>query len=78
MTLTLPEDPLESHASTVGRPKLAGAAGVPGSGDLCVYKTVDPLTGEDLPAGTEGELVSTGPTGTRFRLSVPDRKNGLN
>jgi fatty-acyl-CoA synthase len=62
MTLTLPEDPLEFHASTVGRPKLAGAAGVPGSGDLCVYKTVDPLTGEDLPAGTEGELVSTGPT----------------
>jgi len=62
MTLTLPEDPLECHASTVGRPKLAGAAGVPGSGDLCVYKTVDPLTGEDLPAGTEGELVSAGPT----------------
>ena len=62
MTLTLPEDPLEFHASTVGRPKLAGAAGVPDTGDLCVYKTVDPLTGEDLPAGTEGELVSTGPT----------------
>ena len=62
MTLTLPEDPLEFHASSVGRPKLAGAAGLPGSGDLCVYKTVDPLTGEDLPAGAEGELVSTGPT----------------
>ena len=25
MTLTLPEDPLEFHASTVGRPKLAGS-----------------------------------------------------
>ena len=62
MTLTLPEDPLEFHAATVGRPKLAGAAGVPDTGDLCVYKTVDPLTGEDLPAGAEGELVSTGPT----------------
>jgi fatty-acyl-CoA synthase len=62
MTLTLPEDPLEFHAATVGRPKLAGSAGVPGTGDLCVYKTVDPLTGEDLPAGTEGELTSTGPT----------------
>ena len=56
MTLTLPEDPLEFHAATVGRPKLAGSAGVPGTGDLCVYKTVDPLTGEDLPAGAEGEL----------------------
>ena len=62
MTLTRPEDPLEFHASTVGLPKLAGAAGVPGTGDLCVYKTVDPLTGEDLPAGAEGELISTGPT----------------
>jgi fatty-acyl-CoA synthase len=60
MTLTRPEDPLELHASTVGRPKLAGAAG--SGGDLCVYKTVDPLAGEDLPAGAEGELVSTGPT----------------
>ena len=27
MTLTLPEDPLEFHASTVGRPKLAGRRG---------------------------------------------------
>ncbi|MGH9054567.1 MAG: AMP-binding protein, partial [Acidimicrobiales bacterium] len=27
MTLTLPEDTLETHATTVGRPKLAGAAG---------------------------------------------------
>jgi fatty-acyl-CoA synthase len=62
MTLTRPEDPLEIHASTVGRPKLAGAAGLPDGGDLCVYKTVDPLTGEDLPVGAEGELVSTGPT----------------
>lgn len=62
MTLTRPEDPLEFHASTVGRPKLAGAAGVPGTGDLCVCKTVGPVTGEDLPAGAEGELVSAGPT----------------
>jgi fatty-acyl-CoA synthase len=60
MTMTLPEDPLEFHSSTVGRPKLAGAAGV--DGDLCVYKTVDPVTGEDLPGGAEGELASTGPT----------------
>jgi fatty-acyl-CoA synthase len=63
MTLTLPEDPLEFHSATVGRPKLAGAAGVPErGGDLCVYKAIDPLTGADLPAGAEGELVSTGPT----------------
>jgi fatty-acyl-CoA synthase len=63
MTLTLPEDGLERHASTVGRPKLAGVAGLPDrGGDLCHYRTVDPLTGEPLPEGEEGELVSSGPT----------------
>ncbi len=61
MTLTLPEDPLEYHSATVGRPKLAGAAGLP-DGDLCVYATVEPVTGDRLPPGAEGELVSTGPT----------------
>jgi len=68
MTLTLPEDPLELSSSTVGRPKLAGAAGLPEAvlpgfgGDLCHYLTVDPLTGERLADGTEGELASFGPT----------------
>jgi fatty-acyl-CoA synthase len=75
MTLTLPEDPLEFHAATVGRPKLAGAAGIPGTGDLCVYKTVDPLTGEDLldrpdaHAGLLGQAGRDGPGAAR-RLGV--------
>ena len=50
MTLTLPEDPPSRCAETVGRPKLAGAAGVDGTDALVVYKTID------------GELVSQGPT----------------
>ncbi|MGW0036978.1 class I adenylate-forming enzyme family protein [Gordonia sp. NPDC003376] len=62
MTLTRPEDPLVLTSTTVGRPKLAGAAGVPGTDELCVYSTADPLTGEALPAGDTGELVSHGPT----------------
>ena len=68
MTLSLPEDPLELSSSTVGRVKLAGSAGLaeadaPGhGGDLCRYLTVDPLTGEPLPEGAEGELASYGPT----------------
>lgn len=63
MTLSLPEDTFEIHSATVGRAKRAGAAGLADSGgDLCVYKTVDPLTGADLPEGAEGELVSRGPT----------------
>lgn len=62
MTLTLPEDPLILTSRTVGRPKLAGAASVPGTEVLCTYRTVDPLTGEALPPGAAGELVSAGPT----------------
>jgi fatty-acyl-CoA synthase len=62
MTLTLPEDPLELTAITVGGPKLAGAAGASGIDQLCEYKTIDPLTGADMPPGTEGELCSRGPT----------------
>jgi fatty-acyl-CoA synthase len=60
MTMTVPEDPLTQHSETVGKPKMAGVAGLPG--DLCVYKTVDPLEGTPLPDGAEGELISTGPT----------------
>ena len=63
MTLTLPEDPIEVHSTTVGRPKLAGAAGMSDpAGDLCRYATVDPVSGQPQPAGDEGELVSQGPT----------------
>ncbi|KDE98278.1 acyl--CoA ligase [Mycolicibacterium aromaticivorans JS19b1 = JCM 16368] len=50
MTLTLPEDPLTRCAETVGRPKLAGSAGVEGTDALVEYETI------------EGELVSRGPT----------------
>lgn len=63
MTMSLPGDPLERHSATVGRVKSAGVAGVPErAGDLCEYRTVDPLTGDPLPDGAEGELVSRGPT----------------
>ncbi|SHV63362.1 acyl-CoA ligase [Mycobacteroides abscessus subsp. abscessus] len=49
MTLTLPEDPLSMTSETVGRPKLAGSASVPGTDALVQYEVVD------------GELVSSGP-----------------
>lgn len=63
MTLSLPEDALEKHSSTVGRVKLAGVAGMPEHGnDVCHYRTVDPETADALPVGAEGELISTGPT----------------
>jgi fatty-acyl-CoA synthase len=63
MTMTLPEDPLERHSATVGRVKMAGVAGLPEHGhDICRYRTVDPISGQELPIGVEGELTSTGPT----------------
>lgn len=63
MTLTLPEDPLAFTSETVGRPKIAGAAGLDvGDGPLTEYKTIDPVDGRDLEPGAEGELVSRGPT----------------
>ena len=63
MTLTRPDDSFELTSTTVGKPKSAGIAGLADQdGALCEYRTVDPTTGEFLPAGTEGELVSKGPT----------------
>ncbi len=62
MTLTLPEGPLEELSDTVGRPKMAGVAGVPGADALVIYRAVDPDTGAEVSAGAEGELISTGPT----------------
>lgn len=48
--VTRPEDPLNLTSETVGKPKLAGAAAVPGTDSLVEYKTV------------HGELASRGPT----------------
>lgn len=62
MTLTLPEDALSLTSETVGRPKLAGAAGVAGTDALVTYRVVDPTTGADVEAGAEGELLSSGPS----------------
>jgi fatty-acyl-CoA synthase len=62
MTLTRPEDPLELTSDTVGRPKMAGAAGLSGTDALVEYRAVDPEGGVERPPGQEGELVSRGPT----------------
>ena len=72
MVLTLPEDPLERHTATVGRVKMAGVAGIEGHGGLCEYRTADVVTGELLPDGAEGELVSRGPTHMRGYWDKPN------
>jgi fatty-acyl-CoA synthase len=71
-TFTEPDGPLELVASTVGAPKRGGVAGDPElDGRLCAYKTIDPLTGKDLPAGSEGELAARGPIVTRGYYNKP-------
>ena len=71
-TLTAPNDDLSIVAQTVGRLMDAGAAGMAEHGGvLAQYKTVDPLTGEDLPPGSVGELCSRGPTSTSGYFAKP-------
>jgi fatty-acyl-CoA synthase len=71
-TFTTPDDPLERVATTVGRPLDAGAAGIDRlDGIVAEYKTIDPLSGADLPPGAEGELCARGPIATRGYYAKP-------
>jgi fatty-acyl-CoA synthase len=73
-TLTLPGDPVELVAETIGREKLGGVAAPPDlDGALVRYRTVDPFTGAPLPPGTEGELSARGPIVTRGYFNDPER-----
>jgi fatty-acyl-CoA synthase len=73
-TLTLPGDPVELVAETVGREKLGGvAAPADLDGSLARYRTVDPFTGAPRPAGAEGELSVRGPIVTRSYFNDPER-----
>ena len=61
--MTAPDDPLEVPITTVGKPKPSGVAGLADrEGRIAEYRVLDPLTGEDVPDGESGELVSRGPT----------------
>lgn len=61
-TFTAPGGPVEDLVRTVGRPKAGGAAGDPDlGGTLVEYKTVDPVTGADLPRDGRGEFAARGP-----------------
>lgn len=61
-TFTRLGGPVDDLVHTVGWPKPGGIAGDPAlGGRLAEYKTVDPVTGADLPPGGEGELAARGP-----------------
>src|SRR5699024_1878853 len=73
-TATLPGDALEVVSETVGCCKLGGAAaGGDPEGLVAHYRTVEPFTGEVLPAGAEGELTASGPIVTRAYHDDPEQ-----
>jgi fatty-acyl-CoA synthase len=72
-TCTLPDGPDALLSATNGRLKLAGTAGEPAlQGTLAHYKTIDPVTGADLPRGTPGELMARGPIVTKGYYNKPE------
>jgi fatty-acyl-CoA synthase len=72
-TFTLPGGPLDDLEKTVGYPKPGGIASDPAlDGRVVEYKTVDPVTGADLPPGTEGELAARGPIITPGYFQQPE------
>jgi fatty-acyl-CoA synthase len=76
--LTAPGDPLPRVSETVGRPKLGGVAAADDpDGVLAHYRVVDPFTGSELPAGSEGELSVRGPIVTRAYFRDPLRTSQL-
>ncbi|ALJ21666.1 class I adenylate-forming enzyme family protein [Microbacterium sp. No. 7] len=71
--MSRPEDGVEFVASTVGRIKYAGVAGIPErGGDVAEMRAADPETGEILPDGEIGELISRGPVNAVGYWKRPD------
>lgn len=71
-TFTLPGGPLDDLEQTVGYPKPGGIASDPVlDGRVIDYKTVDPVSGADLPPGAEGELAARGPVITPGYFQEP-------
>jgi len=66
VTITRPEDRMEILTDTVGRPKMAGAAGIGElNGQQHRVLIVDRENSQPVPDGVDGEILLSGPTVTR-------------
>ncbi|CAN5157287.1 AMP-binding protein [soil metagenome] len=75
---TQPGDPIEIVAETQGCIVQAGVAGIPEqNGRICEFKTIDPVTGADLPHGTAGELCTRGPMNSLGYFRRPEETEKL-
>ena len=75
---TQPGDPIEIVAETQGCIVQAGVAGIPEQdGRICEFKTIDPVTGADLPAGSAGELCTRGPMNSLGYFRRPEETEKL-
>lgn len=76
--LTRPGDPLSLIEKTVGCVVEGGASGLGGEGGrVAVYRTADPMTGDLLADGAEGELVCQSPMATSGYFERPDLSAAL-
>ncbi len=74
--LTFPLDDIETVSSVVGATKLGGIAARGAGVDdlrLAEYRTIDPFTGDVLPAGQTGELSVRGPQVTHGYFGNEER-----
>lgn len=75
---TQPGDPIEIVAETQGCIVQAGVAGIAEQdGRICEFKTIDPVTGADLPPGVAGELCTRGPMNSLGYFRRPEETEKL-
>ncbi|WP_336972575.1 class I adenylate-forming enzyme family protein [Sphingobium aromaticiconvertens] len=75
---TQPDDSIEVVAETQGCIVQAGVAGIAEQdGRICEFKTIDPVTGADLPTGVAGELCTRGPMNSLGYFRRPEETEKL-